>query len=858
MVQVTDDKGCVKVDSFLVNAPMDDLTVMGQPHVYPNGTPFSCEVCNDAIATLNINGGIPPYTIQWTGAGTAQGDSLVDIPADSIISYIVTDALGCVVADQGAIPRNPMAGQLEVMAEFSNFPGGYNVSGAGAMDGEIKLTIVGGQAPYTVQWMHGPTTEDIFGLSAGYYEVTVNDNVGNMVTEGYTLTSPQNGLSVMLSGNYSSCNGSGNISAMVNGGTPPYSYVWSGPQGELPGETWSSLMIYEPGMYSVQVTDANASNATSDITLSGGGGFTVQLSSPAIYGSANASCSGTDGSIVVTITGGEPPFNITVNGWSDHTENQPPVAPIHQFITTSDQVVTIDNLHAGGYDIFVSDMSTCGGMSEFIELASPPDLQVTTIAQELTGGGYFSCETCSDGVVDAAVLNGAGPFSYAWFDVPNGNANFRLEGASIFFNDAMMVLGDEDPQTMTPISTTQQLTGVGAESWYALVVTDQLGCMGTKAFTLEKPGEGAEPAWRLGGNTGLNNWLGTNDNTDLVLKANNQPQLRLGVDGITEFLSELKASSFQSPGLGLLYADSLGMIKKLTGNEFGFPYDTLIHVASDSLNQSLPSGVSPPIFTPKSNPLRGGGNDCGIDDPISKWIRLPYSGSEGTDIVRCELGNVGIGQYTQTWYGNSYLWFPLARLHLHSSSAGSGTIWSQRNLYLSREGSDTDYQVRISKNSNQNSLLIIGSVNNDHHFAIERTGNIGIGTTSPVSMLDVRGDAYVERLGVGTLASTYAVEVCGTIRSKEVIVEVNGWCDYVFAEDYDLRSIDSLREFIAENGHLPEVPSALEVEEGGIGLGEMNKVLLKKVEELTLYIIDLKAENDAIRAEFEQLKLETR
>ena len=411
MVQVTDDKGCVKVDSFLVSAPMDELMAMAQPYIYPNGTPFSCEVCNDAIVALNISGGIAPYNIQWTGAGTAQGDTLIDVPADSLIGFIVTDDLGCVVSDNGTIPRDPMAGQLEVMAELSNFPGGYNVSNTGAMDGEIKLTIVGGQAPYSVQWMHGPTTEDLFGLSAGYYEVTVTDNVGNMVTEGYTLTSPQNGLSVMLSGNYSSCNGSGNISAMVNGGTPPYSYVWSGPQGEIPGETWSSLMVYEPGLYTVQVSDANASNATSDITLSGGGGFTVELFSPAIYGSANASCSGTDGSIVVTITGGSPPYNITVNGWSNQTENQPPVAPIHQFITTSDQVITITDLRAGGYDIFVADMGNCGGESEFIELTSPPDLQVTTIAQEIVGGGYFSCETCSDGVVDAAVLNSTGPFS---------------------------------------------------------------------------------------------------------------------------------------------------------------------------------------------------------------------------------------------------------------------------------------------------------------------------------------------------------------------------------------------------------------------------------------------------------------
>lgn len=94
------------------------------------------------------------------------------------------------------------------------------------------------------------------------------------------------------------------------------------------------------------------------------------------------------------------------------------------------------------------------------------------------------------------------------------------------------------------------------------------------------------------------------------------------------------------------------------------------------------------------------------------------------------------------------------------------------------------------------------------------------------------------RLGIGTEDPSYKLEVNGTIRSKEVIVEATGWPDYVFEENYNLLSLSEIEAFIKANGHLPEVPSATEVEANGITLGEMNVLLLKKIEELTLHTIE--------------------
>lgn len=86
----------------------------------------------------------------------------------------------------------------------------------------------------------------------------------------------------------------------------------------------------------------------------------------------------------------------------------------------------------------------------------------------------------------------------------------------------------------------------------------------------------------------------------------------------------------------------------------------------------------------------------------------------------------------------------------------------------------------------------------------------------------------------------YKLAVNGTIGAKEVVVEKTQtpWPDYVFQKNYKLISLKDVEKYISENSHLPELPSAKEIEQNGINLGETNAILLKKVEELTLYIIE--------------------
>ena len=111
-------------------------------------------------------------------------------------------------------------------------------------------------------------------------------------------------------------------------------------------------------------------------------------------------------------------------------------------------------------------------------------------------------------------------------------------------------------------------------------------------------------------------------------------------------------------------------------------------------------------------------------------------------------------------------------------------------------------------------------------ISIIRNGHVGIGTISPTERLTVNGGILCEKV--------------------RVIVDVPA-SDYVFEEEYDLMTLEEVDLFIKENKHLPEVPSAKEFKENGYNIGEMDDLLLRKVEELTLYIIKLEKELNSLK-----------
>jgi hypothetical protein len=124
------------------------------------------------------------------------------------------------------------------------------------------------------------------------------------------------------------------------------------------------------------------------------------------------------------------------------------------------------------------------------------------------------------------------------------------------------------------------------------------------------------------------------------------------------------------------------------------------------------------------------------------------------------------------------------------------------------------------------------------------TGNFGIATNNNIGISTAFNITTSGNVGIGTANPLNKLDVSGTIHSKAVSIDLNGWNDYVFKKDYRLPSLSEVKTYIGQHQHLPEVPSEQEMIKNGLDVAEMNKLLMKKVEELTLYLIEIKEEKD--------------
>jgi hypothetical protein len=136
------------------------------------------------------------------------------------------------------------------------------------------------------------------------------------------------------------------------------------------------------------------------------------------------------------------------------------------------------------------------------------------------------------------------------------------------------------------------------------------------------------------------------------------------------------------------------------------------------------------------------------------------------------------------------------------------------------------------------------------NFMMHANQDIG---NSKYAAMSIRPNGFV---GIGTVTPKEKLSVNGNIRSKEVKVEIENWPDFVFKNEYENMSLKNLEAYISQNKHLPGVPSAAEAQNDGISLGEMNKILLQKIEELTLHLIEKDKQVSKMQAgQIEQLKM---
>jgi hypothetical protein len=200
-----------------------------------------------------------------------------------------------------------------------------------------------------------------------------------------------------------------------------------------------------------------------------------------------------------------------------------------------------------------------------------------------------------------------------------------------------------------------------------------------------------------------------------------------------------------------------------------------------------------------------------------------------------------------------------------AGNVGIGTIWPQKPLEVSN-----GHIIRVDYTHYDGGKISFHTDGGGHSLGF---GVHGRGYSKYWKFVDARGrefftvkylsgDATVfgklfvpnGNVGIGTQNPTHKLTVSGAIRAKEVIVDT-GWADDVFSKDYKLLTLAETENYIQNAGRLPGIPSAEEVQDKGVNVGETQSMLLRKIEELTLHMIrmgkrvaDLEAENAALKA----------
>ncbi len=323
------------------------------PSMYARGYNISCHGSNNGAINTYIIGGTAPFTFVWSNGATTK--NLSNLTA-GLYQVTVTSSNGISVNSE-IILIEPDAFFADVVAEERG--GGYHVSEFGGSDGVVMSNISGGVPPYTYLWSSGQSVQNLDGVVAGTYTLTVHDATNCVTAATVTVIEPTLLHLVSISspkvvGNYNiSCAQFGTINVVVAGGRPPYEYQWDhGPQTQQVNDA------EDAGLYTVHVTDDNRVEIVASITLSKTPTLTAGIAAFTYPDSKNTSCYNcNNGSIALSINSGTAPYTYT---WNNGSNQQNP-----------------SNLAAGIYGVVINDAAGCS--SEKTAILTAPEREDWTM-----------------------------------------------------------------------------------------------------------------------------------------------------------------------------------------------------------------------------------------------------------------------------------------------------------------------------------------------------------------------------------------------------------------------------------------------------------------------------------------------
>lgn len=336
----------------------------------------TCYGQNSGAISLNVSGGTPGYSYSWSNGATQKDISAL---VSGAYTVTVTDTKGCSAVKSFIVNQ---ATELIVNGTSKN-PTCFN-----GADGAINLTVAGGTPGYAYTWSNGAFTQNLSGISAGNYSVTVTDANGCKKTASFTLVNPSEIQITGIITNAACSKSTGSINITVSGGTPGYNYKWSN------GSTSEDLSNLLAGNYTVTVTDSKGCNKIATFTVNDKGGINL-------FGTVvDVSCfGGNDGSASISISNATLPVAIH---WSNGASN----------------VTNISNLVAGNYSVTVTDAIACVEVKNFI-IQQPPVISVSGNVSNVL------CNGQNTGSVSLTVSGGTPGYTFQW---SNGASTQNISG----------------------------------------------------------------------------------------------------------------------------------------------------------------------------------------------------------------------------------------------------------------------------------------------------------------------------------------------------------------------------------------------------------------------------------------------
>ena len=331
----------------------------------------SCNSFGDGSIDLTISNGSEPYDVIWSNNEITED---VDNLTPGTYGVTVIDLYGCSESATATITEPDQMFVSQELTQVSCFEGN---------NGAIDISVVGGVEPYEYNWSNQQVSQDVNGLSAGSYSVTISDANGCEIIGEFNIVEP-NDLIIVGSVSSATCDApNGSIEVLITGGVTPYAYDWSDGSNEL------NLTNVEGGDYSLTVTDANGCIAefSDSVTAISNIHAYLHLIDPKCFGEDNGSA------LAIVDSGNEPFIYEWSNGGSQSSLNE--------------------GLSIGEYSVTITDFFGCETELSFQILQ--PDLLSVTLTSPLNDAGYnVSLNGAEDAYIESNVEGGIIPYTYSW------------------------------------------------------------------------------------------------------------------------------------------------------------------------------------------------------------------------------------------------------------------------------------------------------------------------------------------------------------------------------------------------------------------------------------------------------------